>query len=96
MRSTVASLPICEVCALRRAIMLRALPGVGDTVPVCRPCHDAGAIPLEVAVAHTAAMHGMDRAAPWWHYLIHDTLEHLRTTMAEFEALVAEATAGAR
>jgi hypothetical protein len=81
----------CDTCDQTRQVIVRALPGIAMSTATCRPCHTSGAIPLWVAVANTAALDGMEHAAPWWHETVETTLKHLNVPRVEFDAHVRHA-----
>jgi hypothetical protein len=84
----IAQVPTCEVCELRRGVNIRVLPGASHDISICRPCLDAGAIPLDLLIEQTLSLGDIDHAPPWWAWTINDTLEHLRISRTDFENAV--------
>lgn len=80
--------PVCEVCNLRRGTKIKALPGATHTIDICRPCLEAGAVPLDVLIEQTLRLGDIEQAPAWWAWTISDTLEHLRVGRADFERAV--------
>lgn len=79
----------CECCNVNKAIGVASIPGIPMSIAWCRPCLDAGAIPMWAAVCNTAMAGGYEHAAPWWREVVDDTLAYFGVTMEDFNAMVA-------
>jgi hypothetical protein len=80
----------CDVCSEATTTFVSSLPGIPISVARCRDCLHAGAVPLAVAVATTADVGGMDRAAGWWVETVEVTLERLRVPRGDFDQMVSD------
>lgn len=80
----------CECCNVNKAIGVASIPGIPMSIAWCRPCLDAGAIPMWAAVANTAMCGGLDHAANWWQQLVADTLAYFDISIHDFNAMVAK------
>jgi hypothetical protein len=85
----------CEVCRDEPAAGVAAAPGVPISVAYGRGCLDANAHPWWVIVGNTAAIGGLDHAAPWWVQMVDDTIRHLGRTLVDLAAAVADLNARA-
>jgi len=83
-------MPLCEVCNKREAIGVACVPGVPYSAAYCAECAKAGAEPLDILIANTAACGGLLHTAQWWKDTVQDTLNYLGKDITWFEERVEE------
>jgi hypothetical protein len=79
---------MCEVCNKEAAFGTASVPGVPYSAAYCRNCLAADAHPLDIVVANTACIGGLERSADWWKEIVDHTIQHLGVTMEDFNQRV--------
>lgn len=79
--------PSCQICFERPSDTVYDIPGYSN-FPVCQPCIDAWAFPVDLLVMNAVSFGDNWRRIPWLAEMIECTVTHLHLDRAKFDNLV--------
>ena len=79
---------ICEVCHKQEAVGVCCVPGVPYSAAYCLDCLKANSHPMNVLVANTACVGGLEHAADWWKEMVTASLFHQKKSLEWFNEQV--------
>lgn len=79
---------ICDACNTNKSVGVASAPGVPMSVAYCQECLDANSHLMDILVANTACIGGLDYSAPWWKRVVDTSLARQGKTMEWFNEQV--------
>ena len=83
---------ICECCNKNEAIGVACVPMVPCSVAYCRECLKANSHPMNILVANTICIDGLENANEEWKQMVLDSLKYQGKTLEWFNEQVEEET----
>ena len=83
---------ICECCNKNEAIGVACVPMVPCSVAYCRECLKANSHPMNILVANTICIGGLENANEEWKQMVLDSLKYQGKTLEWFNEQVEEET----
>jgi len=85
---------ICDACGKNKAVGVACVPMVPCSMAYCRECLQHNSHPMNVLIANTACIGGLDNANEAWRQMVIDSLKHQGKTLDWFNEQVAKELEG--
>jgi len=87
---------MCDVCGMNRTVEVACVPMVPYSVAYCADCLRNNSHPMNILIANTVCMDGLEHANGRWVEIVHDSLKHQNKTLDWFNTEVSKEINGKR